>query len=353
MIELRTPNGLDALVPECEAEDPSPHFDADDLAGIASYYQANGYVVIKGALAPSTCDRMRALWDGEVKPSTAPIYRQETSRLERHRLNPQGWVMNPILNPHSVDPRRFPGFRRASRDLVLNSAGYARVLQTLFGGERPKVVQAMYFEGNSETWEHQDSHYLDSEHIGSLAGVWFALEDIAPQAGRFFVCPGTHRFDWPRRSLKDNVVDGHDAYIRSMLDTLRRSGAEVRSPALRKGDAVIWNACTIHGSLGTQDERHSRSSFTVHAIPASHRFLRLHHTVTDVPTEDIGNVLLHAPRDLALPRHRAVAWCEENFPRPFWAIKKRLRRIAIRLDGLRTRKPATPPPQARFSRSPR
>ncbi len=244
--------------------------------------------------------------------------------------------MNPILNPQSVDPRQYPRFRKAARERVLNSFEYARILRCIFG-ERPKVVQSMYFEGNSETWEHQDSYYLDSEHIGSLVGVWFALEDIGPKAGRLFVCPKSHLFDWPQRSLKNNVVDGHVPFIQSVIKTLKHSGSVIRSPALRKGDAVIWNARTIHGSLGTQDDACSRSSITCHAIPASHKFLKLHHKVVDVATEDMGNVLLHAPRDLARTRYRAIKWCETTFPSPFWAFKKCLRRFEIRLDMLKTK----------------
>jgi phytanoyl-CoA hydroxylase len=176
--------------------------------------------------------------------------------------------------------------------------------------------------------------YIYLEPIGSLAGVWFALEDIGPQAGRFLVCPKSHLFDWPRRRLKDNVVDAHVPFSQSVIDTIRQSGSVVRCPALRKGDAVIWNVCTIHGSLGTQDEARSRSSITCHAIPASHRFMTLHHHVVEVSTQDLGHVLLHTPRDLARAQYRAIKWCETTFPGLFWWLKKRLRRFEIRFEML-------------------
>ena len=47
-----------------------------------------------------------------------------------------------------------------------------------FFGERPKFVQSMNFEGNSATWEHQDSYYLDDEKTGKMIAGWLALEDI-------------------------------------------------------------------------------------------------------------------------------------------------------------------------------
>jgi len=334
MIALHTPNGLDAQVPETEAEDPSPRFAAHDLAGIKAYYDEYGYVVIKGLLDPTACDTVRALWDTEIKPSSDLIYRQQNSRLERHRFNEQGWVMNPILNPHAVDPRRYPRFRNAVREHVLSGPNYARIAQHLLG-ERPKIVQAMYFEGNSETWEHQDSYYLDSEQIGAMAGAWFALEDIAPTAGRFFICPKSHRFEWPRRRLKDNAQDTHEAFIQSVIETFRASDSEVRAPTLSKGDAIIWHACTIHGALGSHDAVRSRSAITCHAIPASHRFMTLHHKVVNVPTEKVGDVLIHSPKDLARGYHRALAWAEANYPELYWKVKKNLRRVEVRLDMLR------------------
>lgn len=320
MLELNTPNGLSAMVPETAAEDPSPHFRMDQLDEIKAYYEANGYVVVEGVLDAAVCDEMRGLWEAEIKPSTSPIYRQTGSNLQVNDFNAQGWIMNPVLNPHSVDPREFPAFRRASREKVLNSGRCARVLSRLFG-ERPKIVQAMYFEGNSATWEHQDSYYLDSEHVGAMAGVWLALEDIQAEAGRFFVCPGSHLLDWPRQSRENNVADAHDVYIANVIEKYRASNSSVRAPALKKGDAIFWNAFTIHGSLGTQHEAHSRSSMTAHAIPASHKFLKLNHIVVDVPTEDLGNVLLYSAKDMAGFRHRAIKWVEWNFPGIFYKLK--------------------------------
>ena len=47
------------------------------------------------------------------------------------------------------------------------------------------IVQSMYFEGNSVTWEHQDSYYLDDEIVGNMIAGWVALENIKANAGRF------------------------------------------------------------------------------------------------------------------------------------------------------------------------
>lgn len=330
MIDLRTPTGVSVRVPETLGEDPSPHFAASDLAGISAYYEAHGYAVVDTVLEPAVCDMVREHWASEVKPSKRPIYRQASSQPELHSFNAQGWVMNPILNPQSVDPAQYPRFRHAVREGVLNSPKYSRALSHIFG-ERPKVVQAMYFEGNSETGEHQDSIYLDSEQLGTITAVWFALEDIEPEAGRFFIYPGSHAPDWPRLDLAHYAANGHDTHIASVIARMEHQGRSIRAPAVRKGDAVFWNAYTVHGSLASQHESRSRSSITCHAIPASHKFLKLQHVLDDVPVEDMGNVLLYAPKDQAQVKYRLAKWCEWTFPAAFAAAK----RAAIKAAGSR------------------
>jgi phytanoyl-CoA hydroxylase len=320
MIELSTPNGLRVDVPETLEEDPSPHFALEDLEAARRYYDDEGYVVISGLLERSICDELRALWDAEVKPSPRPIYRQATAKLETHTFNANGWVMNPILNLQSLDPRRFGRLRRAAIDKVFNTAPLTRALTGLIG-DRPKIVQSMYFEGNSATWEHQDSYYLDSEQIGSMAAAWIALEDIASTAGRFFVCPKSHRLAWERQTSSDNIADKHDVYIAKVVEKYRRSNLAIRAPALKAGEVLFWNAFTIHGSLASQDAHRARSSITCHVIPDAHRFLQLQSRVIDVPSLALEHVSIYAPKDAARFKNRAVAWIEWHFPRLFYWAK--------------------------------
>lgn len=329
MIELKTPNGLSVSVPETIAEDASPHFDIGDKRGIRDYFAEHGYVVVSGVVSTDATRVAREFWDAEVKPYRGKIYRQATAKLERHRFNINGWVMNPILNLQSLDPQRFPGIREHVRRNIFASASLKDALSNLLG-DAPKIVQSMYFEGNSATWEHQDSYYLDSEHMGSMVGSWIALEDIAPQAGRFFIVPGSHKYEWGRQTAADNVATAHDVYVQSVVDRMRSAGAEVRAPALREGDVLFWHALTIHGSLASHDIKRSRSSITCHAIPASHRFMQWHARIADVPTDEIEGVQIYAPKDLARARHRVVRAVEAVAPGPFYALKKAAIRAVVR-----------------------
>ncbi len=323
MIELKTPNGLSVNVPSNVQEDVSPHFNIDQLEEAKLYYKDNGYVVFSSIIENDDCDEMRSLWDREVKSYPGKIYRQATAQLEYNVYNDSGWVMNPILNLQSLNPRDFPKLRKTARSKILTAPKLARVFRSFFE-DRPKIVQSMYFEGNSATWEHQDSYYLDSEQLGTMAAAWIAMEDIAPTAGRFFVCPKSHLLDWKRQSSIDNIAYSHDVYVQSVVQTMKNEGFEVRAPALRKGDVLFWNAFTIHGSLDSQDSVFSRSSVTCHAIPEGHQLIQMQSLIRRTDVEVENDVAVYAPKDLAKMRNKLIYNIESKFSRPFYALKRKV-----------------------------
>jgi len=321
MLELTTPRGLAVHVPEAQTEDPSPRFLPHEAEGIQAYYEENGYVIVKSVFAARVCDTQRKLWEEEVKPFRGYIYRQATAKAEKHVFNQNGWVMNPILNLQSVDPRQFRRFRSYATEFVL-AAPALRDLFRILLTDTPKIVQSMYFEGNSATWEHQDSYYLDSEKVGEMAAAWIAVESISARAGRFFVCPKSHKIRLDDHSLENNVAEHHEIYISSVVEKIKRLNLQIRAPALEKGDVLFWNAFTIHGSLDSQDPQHSRSSITCHAIPSAHAFLQLQTRVLDVRTDEVNGTRLYRPKDLSSGRNRLIFEFESRFPALFYWAKR-------------------------------
>lgn len=321
MKNLFTPRHIPVSVPETEAEDQSPKFSLDNSRGFLEYYRENGYVVLGNCISPSVCDQMREVWEREVKPFNGFMYRQATAMAEKHVFNENGWVMNPILNLQSLDPRRFPQFRAVATHQVLANRNLTQALQAVLG-DKPKIVQSMYFEGNSATWEHQDSYYLDSEHIGSMAAAWIAVEDIEADAGRFFVCPKSHKIDLIKQNRGNSIADNHEKYIRQVVDAIVARNLEIRAPCLKKGDVLLWNAFTIHGSLDSQSTSKSRSSITCHAICASHDFLQFHTRKMRLQVDEVECTQIFRPKDLARIKNRLILSIEGKFPRPFYGLKK-------------------------------
>lgn len=328
MIPLKTPNGLCVDVPEDNSDDVSTKFTVKQMSEASSYYKQNGYVVFKNILARESCQEVRRAWDAEVKSSVRYIYRQATAKSEVNYYNERGWVMNPILNLQSLNPKYFGHLRDlAVRNVLANDKIQACFEKLL--GEKPKIVQSMYFEGNSATWEHQDTYYLDAENLGEMAAAWIALEDISAKAGRFFICPGSHKIEIEKHNKATNIAENHEVYIKKIVDIMKDQEMEIRAPFLEAGDVLFWHAWTMHGSLKSEDVT-SRSSITMHAIPASQKFQQLQSRIFEVPTDSVNGTKIWRPKDQAKIKNRLIMLVESRFPGPFYALKKFAIKMLIR-----------------------
>jgi phytanoyl-CoA hydroxylase len=323
MIKLNTPRGLPVIVPEFENEDPSPKFIFDNLDDIKKYYEDNGYVIVKNLISQNDCNYIKKLWDIEIKNYQGYIYRQATAKAEKHITNSNGWIMNPILNLQSIDPFLFPKFRDFATKNFLANLKLNKVFSKFFN-DSSKIVQSMYFEGNSATWEHQDSYYLDSETPGEMAAAWIAIEDISATAGRFFICPKSHKISLDKHSLNNNIAENHEEYIHSVVQKIKDDHLIIRAPILNQGDVLFWNAFTIHGSLDSSDPNNSRSSITCHSIPNSKLFLQLQTRKFKLETEKVNETYIFKPKDQNNLKNKLIFKIEITFPKLFYWLKKKI-----------------------------
>ena len=316
---IQDPAGSDIRIPATIREDRT-YFPPDRIDDIHAYYRTHGYVVVRGLVPAERCRAALRLFRAEVKPHRDPLYRQTTANPERHVFTDTGFMLNPILNVQSLDRRRFPRFRRIGLDVMTDSEVQA-ILATIMG-ERAKIVQTMYFEGNPVTWAHQDSYYLDAEEMGRMVGAWFAMEDIAPGAGRFYVYPKTHIVELNRNGGGIDYAFNHARYKDLVIDFLRDGSYELRAPALKQGDVLFWSSRVLHGSLDTTQPDRSRSSFTAHYIPASMRLLQFQSRIRGLNLHEVNGMRVHFPKDLSHRPQRMVFWIETRFPLAFRTAKK-------------------------------
>ena len=260
----------------------TPRFSLNDLAAAADYYEQQGYVVLQGILPTEQCDAVRATFTQQVRRSRTPILRQKNMRYERNAFTKDGFLSNPIFNVQDLDPAAHGTFRAAVLD-VLTAPAVAHATATLLGGERTKVIQSMFFEAPAGTWAHQDSYYQDSAaKLGGCVAGWFALEDIDEAAGRFYVCPGSHRsLPTILNAGALNFADGHDAYKIAVGAAIEEHGLTLRAPALAKGDVLFWNSLTVHGSFMAGAPGFSRTSLTAHYLRDSDSMLQFHSRIRE------------------------------------------------------------------------
>ena len=322
MIELSTqisPHGSQMRVPDSAAVDRQ-YPTGNELFEARRYYDEHGYVVVRNLVSKELCNEANQKFLSTVSPYKGYIYRQSTANPERHVWTSGGFMQNSILNVQDLSSQHFSQFRHAGLN-VITAVDLQSVLTALIG-ESPTLVQSMYFEGNPVTWAHQDTYYLDSEVTGSMCGAWVATEDISPGAGRFYIYPGSHRVDMSRYGGNFDYAFNHQRYKAHVLDVIRKTGLECRAPALNCGDVLFWNSRTIHGSLPTLTPEYSRTSFTAHYIPSTHRFVQFQSKIKRTQLRTYNGMWVNYPKDQDMRLNRLMLFLETRFPRPMQTLKR-------------------------------
>ncbi|MGH8591449.1 MAG: phytanoyl-CoA dioxygenase family protein [Gammaproteobacteria bacterium] len=319
MFEIVGPVGNRIQIPETVEHD-APSFQVGEREEVRDFYNEQGYVVIRDAIDPILCDELRAAFDGSVKKYPGFLYRQETANPEKNVFDSHGFVMNPLLNLQDLPSSVFTPLKRLS--LRCFTQDPVRSIVRILLDEDGTLVQSMYFEGNPETWAHQDTYYLDSEQLGAMVSGWFALEDIKPGAGRFYVLRGSHKINVKKNGGEFNSAFKHSRYKDLIKKIISDNALELRAPCLRKGDVLFWNSKTIHGSLKTVQPEYSRSSLTAQYIPASHKLLQFQSRIKALKLKEYNGISVHCPKDLDRPINRLILGIETRFPKTFHMSKK-------------------------------
>ena len=296
-LEYRLPVAIE------ETGDTSDKSFSSDSA-LRERYDESGYVIVRKLVPPSLCDEVVAAFSRDVKPFSGPMRRQATARLGPHLFTPEGYMANALLGVHNLVEPRFQDFRSRAIDVIAGRHTH-QVARGLLTGA-PLLVEFMYFESTLIGVPlHADGDYMNSDASDTMLGAWFALEDIAPFAGRFVLVPCSHRLDKgsggavaayrefrDRQALTSTVI-GSDmrANMKRRLEeaallhsAILDAGLLVVAPMLNKGDAVFWGSGLVHGSLPPELRGLSRHSLTAHYI-ADTQALMVHGRRADVATE--------------------------------------------------------------------
>ncbi len=287
LIATKTKEGLPVVVEAAPAGGP----DWRDGEAFGSHYRTQGYAVARGLIPSALAGEVVEAFDSEVKSYRGPILRQLSTRMEEHRFSAAGLMTNTILSVQDLTDERFAGFRRSSLE-VLTHENVRQVLIVL-AGEPVICVESMYFESSSRgTITHIDGHFMDASVPGAMIAAWYALEDIHPGAGRFYLMPESQLLgtDAPRfadlrsfweeyealsvrtaRTFHSNTEETNAALRIQHARLLARglTGLSFHAPVLEKGDVVFWSSQVLHGSLKPDEPHRSRSSLTAHYIPGS------------------------------------------------------------------------------------
>jgi hypothetical protein len=211
---------------------------------IAEEYHANGFVVLSGLFAPSLINAVQQdtekFFDKAVKIKT---YRDE-QRIQ------DLWMSSEPVKQLSCAPT------------VIS------VLEMLYGREAIPF-QTLNFSVGSQQRAHSDTIHFSSLPARFMCGVWVALEDITPENGAVFYCPGSHKlqeynFAQIKSEVKDTNYDDYKDYEDFIEKLVNTYGYEKKAFYAKKGDALIWSSNIIHGGSKVEKPGSSRWSQVTH-----------------------------------------------------------------------------------------
>jgi hypothetical protein len=204
----------------------------DNQADLDARMARDGYLLLKKAVAASTCDRLREAILAELAPhvgaepgsdipvlrgepfyETDPVWDEVYPRIQRLEAFHRFFHQPPLLDIMQ---------RVAGSEVFVYPMKMARIAT-------PRML-------GYETPPHQDAF---SHHAGpTMAGIWVALHDVDETMGRVQVLPGSHR-GGVRPVFEAQGVGGVQC-------ELYPDDTEWHVSNFAKGDVLIFNACTVH-----------------------------------------------------------------------------------------------------------
>ncbi len=193
------------------------------------FFEANGYLVIPGALSPDKLAAVRAAADGA----------EALWRADRTRLGARNESLQQIQAPIEYDDRLF--------DLLECPATFPLIREIL--GNDVSMIDNDYFISPPRTITHANWHHdvgmpgVYHPRSVMMVKLFFLLDDVAEDGGCTLFLPGSHRFplDFPLPSVTEPTdMPGH---------------VKMAFPA---GTAYLFNGRCFHAATPNQGDRARR-----------------------------------------------------------------------------------------------
>jgi len=292
-----------------------------DAAAFRAYFEREGYIVVRAALAPAVCAEAVDGFLKEVHLDHRALFlRQAPSRFAPHAYTPAGHMRHPILGLQDLCPRRYPQFRAAALAL-LTDAVLQRAVETVLGAPA-LLVDSIYFDASNFPWAQRDGRFTDATRPEAMVGAWIAAENIQAGAGRCYVLPRSHLR--PRANRQDR--NPACACSAAAIDDAGAQGGRQVAPILKQGDVLLWSATTIHGSLPTTGAALSHRALCARYVARSGPLAQCMDGNNDGIVAKVGNMeVLHRSDPRALGE-RAARLMRARYP-DAWLLLRRLAQL--------------------------
>ncbi|KAK1943312.1 Phytanoyl-CoA dioxygenase domain-containing protein 1 [Phytophthora citrophthora] len=257
-------------------------------------FKRDGFLVIPGALSPSTCDELRAKAAEYVAQCDVNVHRsifttnEQTRRMNDEYFLESGDKIRYFFEEHAFkdDQKTLAvpldvainkiGHNLHNLDPVFHKVSYAAEVQEILKSldyKRPMAVQSMYiFKQPSiggEVKPHQDGSYLYTEPQ-SVVGFWWALEDCTLENGCLHGVAGSHLTEPVRQRLRRTTTEQQKEngglLLENVPEEVESFDISKSQPLLtKKGDLVLLHSSFVHYSEANRSPN-SRHAYSIHVV---------------------------------------------------------------------------------------
>ena len=219
------------------------------------FWNANGYIIIKGLVENQILDSVWAAYQSAVDSGRVKLQDEPANDGDPHPGR--------FLNPHK---------KLAAFCQILKHEALLNWIQLLTERE-PKILQTITSHKGSQQGIHSDSIHMTTYPLGYLTAAWVAFEDIHPDSGPLVFYPRSHRLPYvfskdvglTEEEYKERgYTSYHERYEPYIRHLVGEHGIEPHYFHASKGDTLIWHANLIHGGSARRDFALSRKALVVH-----------------------------------------------------------------------------------------
>jgi phytanoyl-CoA hydroxylase len=253
-------------------------------AGIAKFFQENGFLVLENALSESEVSALNQ--------ETAQICRGnrgEVRGIEPNLAGTDEEIMRQYLCIH---------FPHKVSQIMYDTLSHPKTVDVLTQviGSNVKCMQSMLFIKASgkpgQAW-HQDEYYIPTRDR-SLLGAWIALDDATVENGCLWVIPGSHRRGvlYPQHQQRDSRFDCSGEAV-----FFPYSDHDAVPVEVKRGSIVFFNGYLLHRSLPNYAPNGFRRSLVNHYMSAESLLPWFRDGDAPVAAADYRDVVLVAGQD--------------------------------------------------------
>ena len=241
---------------------PVRHLDAAQL----SFWEENGFLVLKGFFSPDRCreinDLVDRMWDGRRRadnplvvdafldsPGGKRLYLRDApdeARKHPYKLNDLFLELEPV------------------RNMVLD-ASLCDHLRPLLQGD-PMICNSLSFEYGSQQGDHIDTFYMPPPVTNHLVVTWIALEPTRIEAGPLRYYPRSHTI--PPYLFSHGRLHSIEAemplFYQYVYAECEKRGIKPVTFLAEPGDVFIWHAQLLHGGEAIKNPALTRRSLVTH-----------------------------------------------------------------------------------------